>query len=145
MAKLRGWLAEQPGPPARYIGAVAGDRKLSLLSAAWLLVLPSYSENYGIVVAEALASGTPVLTTTEVPWAELEPAGCGWVIPLQVDALAQALQRALHLPPEDHELMRVRARILVNTSHSLQSTVLRMERSYDEVVTGKPGIASGPS
>jgi len=145
LRELRGWLAEQPGPPARYIGSVAGDRKLSLLSAAWLLVLPSHSENYGMVVAEALASGTPVLTSTEVPWSELEPAGCGWVTQLRVDAFAQALQRALHLPQEEHELMRVRARILVDASHSLQSVITRMERSYKEVVTGKPGLPSGPS
>jgi len=97
LRELRRWLAGQPGPPARYVGSVTGERKLALLSSAWLVALPSYSENYGMVVAEALACGTPVLTTTQMPWADVAAAGCGWVIEPRAESLAQALQGALGL------------------------------------------------
>jgi glycosyltransferase involved in cell wall biosynthesis len=144
LAELRRWLAAQPGPPARYIGPVTGDRKRALLSSAWLMALPSRSENYGMVVAEALACGTPVLTTTEMPWAEAEAAGCGWVIEPQADDLARALHQALGLSSEDREPMRARARMLVEQSHSLESAVIRMEQSYRSVI-GRGPAAVGRS
>lgn len=134
LTELRRWLAEQPGPPARYVGPVTGDRKLVLLASAWLMALPSHSENYGMVVAEALACGTPVLTTTKMPWAEVAATGCGWVIEPQADSLARALHAALSLTNDEHEPMRARARALVRRSHSLESAVTRMEESYQDVI-----------
>lgn len=135
LRELRHWLATQPGPPARYIGPVSGSRKLALLSSAWLLALPSHSENYGMVIAESLACGTPVLTTTEMPWAEVVAAGCGWVIAPYVKALAQTLREALRVTSDEHEVMRIKARLLVDRSHSLENTVALMEQSYQDVIS----------
>jgi glycosyltransferase involved in cell wall biosynthesis len=143
LTELRSWLAKQPGPPARYIGPVTGERKLALLASAWLMALPSHSENYGMVVAEALGSGTPVLTTTEMPWGEVATAGCGWVIPPQADSLAHALQGALQLTAEEHEPMRARARALVSRRHSLERAVTRMAQSYEEVIARGPHSTLG--
>ena len=134
LTALRRWLAEQPGPPARYLGPVTGDRKLALLSSAWLMALPSYSENYGMVVAEALACGTPVLTTTKMPWAEVAATGCGWVIEPEADSVARALHAAIGLTIDEHLRMRAKARPLVVRSHSLESAVTRMEESYRDVI-----------
>jgi glycosyltransferase involved in cell wall biosynthesis len=136
LTDLRRWLVEQPGPPARYVGPVTGERKLALLSSAWVMALPSYSENYGMVVAEALACGTPVLTTTGMPWAEVAATGCGWVIEPRIGSLRRALQEALGLAADEHEPMRARARALVDRSHSLERAVTRMEESYEAVVKG---------
>jgi glycosyltransferase involved in cell wall biosynthesis len=140
LTELRRWLAQQPGPPARYVGPVTGDRKLALLSSAWLMALPSHSENYGMVVAESLACGTPVLTTTRMPWAEVAAMGCGWVIEPQADSLARALHAALGLTSDEHEPMRAKARALVVRSHSLESAVTRMEASYRDAIAGH-GVA----
>ncbi len=54
------------GTELHWIGAIHGDDKWRLLSCASALVLPSHHENFSIVVAEALAAGTPVLTTNKV-------------------------------------------------------------------------------
>jgi glycosyltransferase involved in cell wall biosynthesis len=58
-------------PTITYAGSRYGEEKLRLLHEADLVVLPSRSENFGLVVAEALAAGVPVVTTKAAPWAEL--------------------------------------------------------------------------
>ena len=74
--------------------SLEGDEKWKALLEADLLILPSHSENFGIVVAEALACGTPVITTTGTPWQELTGRRCGWWVDPTVDALASSLKDA---------------------------------------------------
>lgn len=81
------------------IEGVYGEDKLALLRRADTLVLPSYSENFGNVVAEALACETPVITTTGTPWAEIEKVGCGLYIKPEAEALYQAM-KAMYSKPE---------------------------------------------
>ena len=52
------------------------------LAAADLCILPTLGENYGYVIAEALAAGCPVLTSDQTPWRGLAADGCGWDLPL---------------------------------------------------------------
>jgi glycosyltransferase involved in cell wall biosynthesis len=66
---------------------------------AELLVLPSHSENFGQVVAEALSRGVPVLTTTGAPWRELNELGAGECVPLA--EIPGALSRLLCLSPAE--------------------------------------------
>jgi glycosyltransferase involved in cell wall biosynthesis len=64
-----------------FTGAVDGQEKQALLAGARLLVLPSYSENFGNVVVEAMAAGCAVVVTPEVGIApSVEAAGAGWVV-----------------------------------------------------------------
>jgi glycosyltransferase involved in cell wall biosynthesis len=75
----------------RFVGAVRDEEKGELYRSADAFVLPSYSENFGLVVAEALSFGLPVLTTTATPWAELGPRGAGWCVSPGVDGLREGL------------------------------------------------------
>ncbi len=84
-----GWQAELTAMAKRlkvaervtWAGMVSGDSKWGALRAAEVFVLPSHQENFGIVVAEALACGTPVLISNKVNiWREVQRAGrrnCG--------------------------------------------------------------------
>ena len=69
--------------------------KHDLFQGANLFVLPTYSENFGVVIAEALSYGLPVITTKGAPWSELATAGCGWWIDIGVEPLVAALREAL--------------------------------------------------
>ena len=63
-------------------------------------VLPTLNENFGLTVAEALAAGTPAISTKGASWSGLEREGCGWWIDHGVEPLAAALAHAMALPRE---------------------------------------------
>ncbi|WP_374521561.1 glycosyltransferase [Hydrogenophaga sp.] len=96
-----------------YVGEVEGDRKSQLYLAADLFVLPSFTENFGVVVAEALTHGVPVITTRGAPWEDLETYKCGWWIDIGVEPLAGALHAAMALSDVEREAMGVRGRAYV--------------------------------
>ncbi|NJL88222.1 MAG: glycosyltransferase, partial [Leptolyngbyaceae cyanobacterium SM1_1_3] len=77
-------------------GFVAGDLKTALLAAADCFVLPSYYENFGIAVAEAMIAGKPVVISDQVHiWPAIAQSESGWVVPCDQMALAAALRMAL--------------------------------------------------
>jgi glycosyltransferase involved in cell wall biosynthesis len=77
------------------IGPVGEDSKAAVYQSADVFVLPSFSENFGVVVAEALAYGLPVIATTGTPWQELPRRGCGWWVEPDPESLAGALAEAM--------------------------------------------------
>lgn len=77
-------------------GFVSGELKAKILSAADVFVLPSYYENFGIAVAEAMAAKIPVVISDQVHiWPAIEQSESGWVVKTEVDDLALALEKAL--------------------------------------------------
>ena len=77
-------------------GFVSGELKAQILSAADIFVLPSYYENFGIAVAEAMVANIPVVISNQVHiWPAIQASEAGWVVPTETEALANALQAAL--------------------------------------------------
>ena len=83
--------AERLAGRVRFMGLLADDQKANAFARADLFVLPSHSENFGIVVAEALAHAVPVLTTQATPWQGLDAKECGRCVALSADNLAEAI------------------------------------------------------
>ncbi|MDZ7958845.1 MAG: hormogonium polysaccharide biosynthesis glycosyltransferase HpsP [Aulosira sp. DedQUE10] len=82
-------------------GFVTGELKASLLQAADVFVLPSYYENFGIAVAEAMVAGIPVVISDQVHIChQIRESQSGWVGELDVQVLVNLLQAALENPTE---------------------------------------------
>jgi len=105
--------AEQLGIASRitWTGMIRGAMKWGALRAAEIMVLPSHQENFGIVVAEALAAGAPVLISNKVNiWREVEAADAGIVAPDNLDGTCRLLETYVSLSSERRAAMRQNAR-----------------------------------
>lgn len=123
-------------PRLRFCGEVLGDEKSALLFSSRLFVLPTYSENFGLVIAEALAHGLPVITTTETPWTNVKQQGCGWCIRPNHRELTEALVEALSVPPGTLEYMGQQGRELIQTDFSWPQVADRMRCVYQWLLNG---------
>lgn len=94
-----------------YQRAVLPCDVFDVLSRHGLFFLPTHGENYGHVIAESLASGTPVLISDLTPWGDLAKHRAGWVLPLDdIDAYTMTIERWLKMTVLEHEEMSSSAR-----------------------------------
>jgi glycosyltransferase involved in cell wall biosynthesis len=96
-----------------FLGYVEGKQKQACFNDADVFILPTYSENFGIAIAEALANGLPVITTTGAPWEDLVKYRCGWWVPPGVQGISSALVEMLKCDLETLREMGKRGRQLV--------------------------------
>jgi glycosyltransferase involved in cell wall biosynthesis len=100
-----------PGARVNYVGAVPRSDVAARLSQHDFLILPTRGENYGHVIAEALAAGMPVIVSDKTPWGDIEEARAGWAIPVnQPAAWSSVLGRCQAMNQADYAAMSQRAR-----------------------------------
>jgi glycosyltransferase involved in cell wall biosynthesis len=142
--KVKQWLADE-GVLDRvtFTGMIMGEEKLAALRDADVFVLPSYSENFGIVVVEALACGLPVVISDQVNiHAEISAAGAGRVIQCDAGQVADALEAVLH-DPEAASHMGQRGKELVAARYQWDAVAQEFEALY--AIVGGPGPAHAGS
>ena len=113
-----------------FLGAVFGEEKWQEIRESDIVVLPSYSENFGLIVAEALASGTPVLTTTGTPWESIKERLCGWQVEPNILCIKDALISALSLSEEEMKDMGKRARTLIEEKFDVKVLAANLYKLY---------------
>jgi glycosyltransferase involved in cell wall biosynthesis len=125
----------------RFLGPAHDEKKWSLLAQARMLVLPSYSENFGNVVLEAMASGCPVIVTPEVGIAPLvQETGCGVVCAGDPIQLGLEMKRLL----DDHERRRdmgIAGRRMVQTKYSWKTISKQMLDLYEDLLVDRNASA----
>lgn len=118
-------------------GFVTGEIKADLLQNADLFVLPSYYENFGIAVAEAMAAGTPVVISDRVHiWEDIQQAEAGWVGPLEVDAIASLITIAL-LDADERKRRGLNGREYARKYYSWDAIAQQTIQAYQQIL--KPG------
>jgi glycosyltransferase involved in cell wall biosynthesis len=116
-------------------GFISGELKAQILSAADVFVLPSYYENFGIAVAEAMAAGLPVVISDQVHiWPAIKAAQAGWVVPCEVAALSQVLDEAL-ADAEGRSQRGKKAQRCAQANYSWQAIAQRMTQTYQQLLT----------
>jgi glycosyltransferase involved in cell wall biosynthesis len=124
------------GRGIEFVGPAWGEEKWRLYRDADVFVLPSHSENFGVVVAEALASGVPAITTRETPWQAIEEKRCGWWIEVGDAPLAGALREAMALPDHARREMGTRGRRFVEEEYAPAGVAARMIELYGWLLRG---------
>lgn len=119
-----------------FVGPVYGAEKTALFAKADVFVLPTHSENFGLVIAEALAHGVPVITTIGAPWAELNTNGCGWWIPTGADELEKTLVNAISMPSVELLEMGTRGRKLIEERY-MWSAIIRKHVALYKWILGR--------
>lgn len=136
LEKIQALAAQLKLERVKFIGEVKGAQKWETYRQADLFVLPTYSENFGNVVAEALASGVPAIVSKGAPWAGLVEKRAGWWIEIGVAPLVDCLTQALALSPDQLNEMGKRGRRWMQEEFSWDSLGLKMAHTYEWIVRG---------
>jgi glycosyltransferase involved in cell wall biosynthesis len=125
-----------------WAGFLQGEDKAAAFDAATVYVLPSYSENFGIAAAEALAAGVPTVVSDQVALAaDIAAANAGIVVPCEAGAIANAIVRLLG-NADLREDCRSRARTFAAASFSLEAAGRALRNFYELMVNPPSKVRS---
>jgi glycosyltransferase involved in cell wall biosynthesis len=128
---LKGRIDARANSRVRLAGPLYGEEKMNAYRQADLFVLPTLNENFAMTVAEALAQGTPVISTKGAPWAELANNGCGWWIDHGAEPLAAAMQEAMDMRWERLAAMGEAGRAWMGRDFDWNAVARSMRSVYD--------------
>lgn len=117
-----------------FTGPVYSAAKDWMFAHAWIFVLPSHSENFGGVVVESLAHGTPVIASKGTPWSELETECCGWWVETSPESIANAIGKALAMSVGQRDEMSGAAKSLVGRKYSWKASAEKLVEIYKLVL-----------
>jgi glycosyltransferase involved in cell wall biosynthesis len=122
-----------------FTGFLAGEQKMAAFAAADLFVLPSYSENFGVVVVEAMASSVPIIISDRVGLAEdIRQADAGVIVPCQHEALVASMAELIDDPQRRHALAQ-QGRLLAEQRFSLEAMNRQLLALYHDLTSTSEG------
>lgn len=125
----------------RFLGPLYGADKWRAYAEAEIHIHPTKHENFGVVIAEAMAAGTPVITTTSTPWSGVHDHDCGWWVERSHAELTRALVDALARPPDVLAAMGARGRAWMKAEYGWDHIAGKTLAAYEWLCAGKPDPA----
>lgn len=138
---LKDYVKQKQMKNVTFTGFLSGERLYNMIRSLDFQILPSKSENFGMVVPEALICGVPVIASKGTPWSILEERACGWWVDATIDSLANVLIRAMDTQEEKRIVMGQTGRELVLEKFSSDAVARKMKELYDWIL----GSAEKPS
>lgn len=118
------------GKLVRVIGRITPEEKRDAYEAADVFVLPTLSDNFALVVTEALGASVPVIVTKGAPWHELVLHRAGWWPDINAESIAEALAQAAGKSTEDLAAMGRRGKALVEAKYTWRSSAANTVQLY---------------
>ena len=130
VSALHGLVKKQKIKRVSFPGTITGPAKFEILAKSAFLVLPSFSENFGMVVSEALMCGIPVIASQNTPWSILEQKQCGFWIENTLESWINALRHLMLLPEATRQKLGENGRNLILKNYSWERMGERIRQSY---------------
>lgn len=116
-------------------GHLDGEAKHQAIAASKALILPSKSENFGNVVLEALAQGTPVIASKNTPWQLLEQHNAGFWVDGSTQELTDSMISLFSLNEDSYQEMRKNAYNLCKSKFDIKTNIQVWENYYKKITT----------
>lgn len=116
------------------VGSLFGEAKWKVYRESDVFILPTLNENFGIVIAESLICGTPVITTKGAPWPQIPTYKCGWWIERSVEELTQTIHEFLRTSIKERRDMGMNGRKLVEDNFTSDMVAQKMVEVYKKVI-----------
>jgi glycosyltransferase involved in cell wall biosynthesis len=140
--ELERYILQRKIEGVHFLGSLDDAQKWQAYADADVFVLPTHSENFGVVVAEAMAAGLPVVTTKGAPWEMFKNHGCGWWVDIDVVSIRNALEEAMRKTDAERAEMGKVAKKLAHEKFSWPQIGQEMNRVYDYILKKGPKPAS---
>jgi glycosyltransferase involved in cell wall biosynthesis len=114
-----------------FVGEVRGQAKADLFATSDFAIFPSHTENFAMVVAEALAHGVPVIASKGTPWNGVGAHGCGLWVENDPATLAAAIERMSRMPLAE---MGERGRRWMEEEFTWETVAREMLQLYGKLV-----------
>ena len=119
------------GDRVTFAGKVTNDMKKAVYAGADVCVIPSFVENFGMVVADSLAHGVPVIVSKGAPWSGVETHGCGWWINNSPEEIASTIQEVtIH----NLAIMGTKGRSWMKEEFSWDDVAQKMLATYQSLI-----------
>lgn len=116
------------------IPPVFGEAKHKLYCESSMFVLPTYSENFGMVIAEAMSCGVPCITTNGTPWQDLNDNQLGWCIELSLNNLINTISEAIELGQDTLFEMGQKCSRYINDTYQYTEVAKKNKRLYEWIL-----------